>query len=223
MDTNGKGGNTMWYKRSTYRLFHNIVHSFKQPKLSRTLLAKWRALSADKKSNCNDLNASTIPSSSNVWNKFSSDEDDDNLDDEVAIVEMIRNKFGAAPLSLSRSEQLEFNSNVFLDERTRYIDEVTGTLLLDSNGHEQKVSVDAVTASREPYTEMSASECVLIESKLKKGRVLDEVLDDGDDDYLEDNYNLNGASEIHDVPEIHKVVIGEIGPESKKSNLKVHN
>ena len=89
----------MWYKRSTYRLFHNIVHSFKQPKLSRTLLAKWRALSADKKSNCNGINASTIPSSSNVWNKFSSDEDDDNLDDEVAIVEMIRNKFGAAPLT----------------------------------------------------------------------------------------------------------------------------
>ena len=50
VDTGGTGDLRAWYKRSTYRLFHNLVHSFKQPKLTRTLLAKWRALSADKRS-----------------------------------------------------------------------------------------------------------------------------------------------------------------------------
>ena len=49
VDTAGTGDLRSWYKRSTYRLFHNFVHSFKQPKLTRTLLAKWRALSADKR------------------------------------------------------------------------------------------------------------------------------------------------------------------------------
>ena len=49
VDTAGTGDLRAWYKRSTYRLFHNLVHSFKQPKLTRTLLAKWRALSADKR------------------------------------------------------------------------------------------------------------------------------------------------------------------------------
>ena len=48
VDTDGTGDLRAWYKRSTYRLLHNLVHSFKQPKLTRTLLAKWRALSADK-------------------------------------------------------------------------------------------------------------------------------------------------------------------------------
>ena len=49
VDTAGTGDLRSWYKRSTYRLFHNLVHSFKQPKLTRTLLAKWRAQSADKR------------------------------------------------------------------------------------------------------------------------------------------------------------------------------
>ena len=66
VDTNGQGDCKMWYKRSTYRLFHNLVHSFKQPKLTRTLLAKWRALSADKRPLLNDINASTDAASSNV-------------------------------------------------------------------------------------------------------------------------------------------------------------
>ena len=162
MDTKGKGDYTMWYKRSTYRLFHNLVHSFKQPKLTRTLLAKWRARSADKRPNLNSLNSSTIPSSSKVYNKYHSDDEDDNLNDEVAIVEMIRDKFGAVPFNLSRSEQLELKSNDFLTERTRFIDEVTASLQFDSNGDEEKVSLDAVAASREQYTAMSASECISI-------------------------------------------------------------
>ena len=43
VDTAGTGDYRAWYKRSNYRLFHNLVHSFKQPKLTRKLLAKWRA------------------------------------------------------------------------------------------------------------------------------------------------------------------------------------
>ena len=39
VDTEGTGDLRCWYKRSTYRLFHNLVHSFKQPKMTRTLLA----------------------------------------------------------------------------------------------------------------------------------------------------------------------------------------
>ena len=49
VDTAGTEDLRRWYKRSTYRLFHNLVHSFKQPKLTRTLLAKWRILSIDKR------------------------------------------------------------------------------------------------------------------------------------------------------------------------------
>ena len=121
----------MWYKRSTYRLFHNLVHSFKQPKLTRTLLAKWRARSADKRPNLNILNSSTIPSASKVYNKYHSDDEDDNLDDEAAIVEIIRKKIGAVTFKLSKSEQLELKSNDFLSERTRFEDEVTDILLVD--------------------------------------------------------------------------------------------
>ena len=93
-----------------------------------------------------------------------------------------------------------------MEERTRFINEVTATLLFDSKGDEQKRSVEAVASSREPYTAMSASECVSIASKMKKGIDLVEDLDD-DDDELEDDYNFVEGSKVNEVSDIDKLVV----------------
>ena len=53
VDTCGTGDTRMWYNRSSYRYFHNLVNSFKQPKLTCVLLAKCRTFSADKRMNLN--------------------------------------------------------------------------------------------------------------------------------------------------------------------------
>ena len=95
VDTAGTGDLRAWYKRSTYRLFHNLVHSFKQPKLTRTLLAKWRALSADKRPTLDRVldsarNESTRDTS---WVPHPSDDNEDSCDDVVAIIDMLRDHF----------------------------------------------------------------------------------------------------------------------------------
>ena len=88
VDTNGRGGTASWYKRSTYRLYQNLVQNFKQPKLTRILLAKWRAQSADKRVRSDEDGLTEIETTPcNATIKFSDDEDNDHA---KAVVEMLR-------------------------------------------------------------------------------------------------------------------------------------
>ena len=203
VDTCGTGDTRMWYKRSTYRLFHNLVHSFKQPKLTRTLLAKWRALSADKRPNLNGIpNTSAIGSTREVWNKYSSDEDGDDCDDALALIDILRDKFGAAQRKLSRSEQLQGKVDAFLEERFRSQTELTSALTVNSEGDEEKISVEAYQKSREPYTVMSIKECTKIYSMIKKGESMDEDVDDDeltdedDDELWLPNYSAAAEEQV---------------------------
>ena len=145
VDTHGTGDLRSWYKRSTYRLFHNLVHSFKQPKLTRTLLAKWKALSADKRPTSDGVlyperMASTTDK---FWRSHSSDDDDDG-DDAVTLLEVLRDQFGVSDKKMSRSEQLRIKKYAFLDMKTRHIKELTEALTVNSDGEEEKCSLNAV-------------------------------------------------------------------------------
>ena len=115
VDTAGTGDLRSWYKRSTYRLFHNYVHSFKQPKLTRTLLAKWRALSADKRPTLDWVSGSgrTESSRDTSWVSHPSDDDEDSCDDLVAITDMFRDHFAISHSKLTRSEQLRIKEEDF--------------------------------------------------------------------------------------------------------------
>ena len=108
VDTAGTGDLRAWYKRSTYRLFHNLVHSFKQPKLTRTLLAKWRALSVDKRPTLDGVldSVRTESSRDTSWVTHLSDDDEDCCDDIVAIVDMLRDQFAVSVGKLTRLEKL---------------------------------------------------------------------------------------------------------------------
>ena len=181
VDTRGTGDLRSWYKRSTYRLFHNLVHSFKQPKLTRTLLAKWRALSADKRPSSHGVlyperMASTTDK---FWRSHSSDDDDDG-DDVVALLEVLRDQFGESDKKMSRSEQLRKKENAFLDMKIRHIKELTEALTVNSDGDEEKCSLNAVEQSKQPYTTMTLQQASEGFSKLTKGISLDEVIDDND-------------------------------------------
>ena len=90
MDASGIGDSRCWYKRSTYRLFHSLVHSFKQPKLTRTLLAKWRALSVDKRPTLDGVldSGRTDSITDALCLGYPSDGDEDSFDDVVAIIDM---------------------------------------------------------------------------------------------------------------------------------------
>ena len=117
VDTAGTGDLRAWYKRSTYRLFHNLVHSFKQPKLTRTLLAKWRALSADKRPTLDGvLNIARTDSTKDTsWVPHPADDDEDSCDDVVAVVDILRDHFALSNNKLTRSEKLRLKEEAFLD------------------------------------------------------------------------------------------------------------
>ena len=148
VDTNGRNGTTSWYKRSTYRLYQNLVQNFKQPKITRILLAKWRAKSADKRK-CSDEDGlnKIVSATTNVPNRFSEDEDDDHAS---AVVDMLRSAHGADIQSLnnlSRSDLLRMKSNSYLDDKTDTLREITNILQYDSDGLERKPLYDESVAS----------------------------------------------------------------------------
>ena len=45
--SNDEDDNTMWYKRSTYRILNNMISNLRQSGSARTLLMKWRSMMAD--------------------------------------------------------------------------------------------------------------------------------------------------------------------------------
>ena len=217
VDTCGTGDTRMWYKRSTYRYFHNLVNSFKQPKLTRVLLAKWRSLSADKRTNLNEVrNASETASTGEVWNKYSSDEDGDDLDDTVVLLEILRDNFGASRKKLSRSEQLQLKVDSFLDQRTRSLIELTDALTVDSEGGDEKVSIEAYQLSTQPYTVMSIEECTKVNSMIKKGDNMDEVVDN--DEFGDEDHDGNIVAYQSFVAE-EKVVLGSDNSDSSEKKL----
>ena len=186
----------MWYKRSTYKLFHNLVHGLKQPKLTRTLLAKWRALSADKRTHLNNLTELTKPKTNmDHRNRCSSDEEDDKCDDAIALVEMLRSKHGAETVKQSRSEQLRIKNEDYLKEKIRCLNEITEALHFDSNGEEEKISIEAAEDSMEPYTSMTIDKCRLVFSKISQGKLLNEYLEEDEDTDDEDGTSsVSGSS-----------------------------
>ena len=91
-----------WYKRSTWRIFKNVVENLRVKAGARSLAAKWRAMAADKRSEVD--NVSKVRSS--ISNEIPDNEDDESYDqDDLALVaELLRAKHGA-DIKLSRSEQ----------------------------------------------------------------------------------------------------------------------
>ena len=91
-----------WYKRSTWRIFKNVVENLRVKAGARSLAAKWRAMAADKRSEVD--NVSKVRSS--ISHEIPDNEDDESYDqDDLALIaELLRAKHGA-DIRLSRSEQ----------------------------------------------------------------------------------------------------------------------
>ena len=73
-----------------------------------------------------------------------------------------------------------------MDQRTRSLIELTDALTVDSEGGDEKVSIEAYQLSTQPYTVMSIEECTKVNSMIKKGDNMDEVVDNdeiGDEDH----------------------------------------
>ena len=113
IDTNGQK-TLKWYKRSTWRIFKNVVENLRVKASARTLSAKWRGMAADKRSEVD--NVTKVRSS--VSTDISDNEDDEsyNHDDLAAIADLLRAKH-QADITLSRAENEVRKANVYLQRK----------------------------------------------------------------------------------------------------------
>ena len=167
------------------------MHSFKQPKLTRTLLAKWRALSADKRPTLDGVldSARTDSTKDTSWVPHHSDDDEDSCGDAVAVIDIVRDHYAFSNDKLTRSEKLRLKEEAFLATRSRNLNQLTSALRVDLDGGDEKCSVEAFELSRQPYASMTLQDASEGFSKLRKGISLDEdIANDG----FEEESNLNG-------------------------------
>ena len=109
--------------------------------MTRTLLAKWRALSADKRPTLDGVLGSGRADSirDTLCLGYPSDDDEDSCDDVVAIIDMLRDHFAVSNDRLTRSEQLRLKEEAFNDARSTKLEELTSALRVDSHGKDQSV------------------------------------------------------------------------------------
>ena len=103
---------------------------------------------------------------------------------------MFRDHFAVSDSKLTRSEQLRVKEEAFLATRSRKIEEVTSALRVNSDGEDEKCSMDDLKLSMQPYSSMSLRDASDGFSKLIKGISLDE--DIGDENFDEEEGNLAG-------------------------------
>ena len=73
-----------------------------------------------------------------LWATNSSDNDEDSFDGAVAVIEMLRDHFGASDKKMSRSELLQQKEDAFLDMKTRGIKNLTEEYIFSQDGEEGK-------------------------------------------------------------------------------------
>ena len=130
---------------------------------------------------------------------------------------MVRDHFSITNEKLTRSEQNRLNQDAFSDARTIKIEELTSALRVNSQGEEEKCSVEAVKLSMQPDETMSLQDASDGFRKLSKGisldeNVYDEILDDEERDSvgLPDNTDVAGdvifqGSEVTELPKDFKL------------------
>ena len=117
-------------------------------------------------------------------------DDDEDGDDVVALLEVLRDQVVVSDKKMSRSEQLPQKENAFLGKKTSHIKELTQELTVNSDGDDEKCRVNAVERSKQPYTTMTLQQASEVFSKLTNSISLDEVIDDNELD--EEEFDLPG-------------------------------
>ena len=99
---------------------------------------------------------------------------------------------------LSRSEILQKKTRYYLNEHTSNLDKITKVLQFHSDGEEKKVDLDVCERSLKPYPTMSLEHCSKMFVKLKKGQLLDEIVDDESIDVGDDVMDFTNCQLLHD-------------------------
>ena len=153
----------MWYKRSTYRILNNIVSNLRQTGYARTLLTKWRSMTADK-----NEEAASAPIDQPDRKERNADnfvfEDEGNEDDIAVLRHLIRNRFGVDENLTFRQQQNQAKTNTYISRQLTSLNFIHASEEFDldqSDVHGSRVIPQSQIpdASLRPYLKSTVKEC----------------------------------------------------------------
>ena len=156
----------MWYKRSTYRILNNIVSNLRQTGYARTLLTKWRSMTADK--NEEALSAPVDLSDRKERNADNFVFEDEGDEDDIAVLKhLIRNRFGVDENLTFIQQQNQAKTNTYISRQLTSLNFVHASEEFDldqSDVHGSRVIPQRQTpdASLRPFLKYTEKECEML-------------------------------------------------------------
>ena len=153
----------MWYKRSTYRILNNVVSNLRQTGYARTLLTKWRSMTADKNEEPGSAPVDQPKrKETNVSNFLF--EDEGNEDDIAALQHLIRNRFGVDENLTFKQQQNQAKTNSYISRQLTSLNFIHASEEFDldqSDVHGIRVipQRQIPDASQRPYLKYTVKEC----------------------------------------------------------------
>ena len=195
--SNDEDDNTMWYKRSTYRILNNMISNLRQSGSARTLLMKWRSMMADSNE---EPTCETIER--NKQSHKSSEKDmvvgTDELADDMSILrELLRQKFGVDDKLTFRQRQNLEKANAYMEKQLTSLNFIHRATVInvdqyDVKENKENLDVSIPTISQRPYLCYTVNECITLRQSItsnvehitvddnKNGTVLNGLVDNSD-------------------------------------------
>lgn len=177
IDTEGTNDNRGWFKRNTYKIFHNMVENMKQSSQARRLMLKWRSLVADERTA--ESNVSILLPQNKQFNSFNESESKEEGDDVQLIIKMLRKKHGVQGQTINDLKREEY----LTDKIDKLKDIVEVHDFNNINIHNTHIPKEILEASEKPYPIYSTKECEDILKRIKGGQdILDEMMSEKEED-----------------------------------------
>ena len=109
----------MWYKRSTYRIFNNMVSNLRESGSARTLLTKWRSMTADKYEDASCETLETIKRNETGAVAAVGITTDEVADDIAVLRALLINRFGVDDDRIFSQKQNETKTNLYMNKQIR--------------------------------------------------------------------------------------------------------
>ena len=169
--SNEEGDNTMWYKRSTYRILNNMVSNLRQSGSARTLLMKWRSMMADtnEELTCKTVETKKQPSKGSVKDVVIGT---DVLADDISMLqELLRNIFGVNDEVTFRQRQNLEKTNVYMQKQLTSLNFIHTASVInldqsDFGGNIESLEDSIPTISQRPYLCYTVNQCITLRKSI---------------------------------------------------------
>ena len=127
VDTKGTNDSQGWYKRTSRKIFLNMVDNLRQPKLERELVTKWRAKEADKKTKATKSSRFITEQDAAAYDE-GTENVVDGADGMAAVIDVLRLQHGADDFAPSRSEIESLKADTFLAHQSSTLSSLFNTV-----------------------------------------------------------------------------------------------